>query len=103
MTISPGLVAPIALPTCACRASIVVQNSYGFGESSLQVRYQDLPGVPGAQPNSVYEGEEHLILDAGTCSDSNACNTWGATVTGGGGSKHVKVRWNGTNWTIVGK
>jgi hypothetical protein len=103
MTVSPGLVAPIALPTCACRASIVVQNSYGFGEASLQARYQDLPGVPGAQPNSVYEGEEHLILDAGTCSDGNACNTWGATVTGGGGSKHVKVRWNGTNWTIVGK
>lgn len=28
--------------------------------------------------------------------------TWGATVTGGG-ANHVKIRCNGTNWTVVGK
>lgn len=34
-------------------------------------------------------------------SDSNT-NTWGATVAGGG-SNHVLARYNGTNWTVVGK
>ena len=28
--------------------------------------------------------------------------TWGATVAGGG-TNHVLVRYNGTNWTVVGK
>jgi hypothetical protein len=29
--------------------------------------------------------------------------TWGANVTTGGGSNHVAIRWNGTNWTVIGK
>ncbi len=36
--------------------------------------------------------------------DIDNCNTavWGATAAAGG-SNHVKVRYNGTNWTVVGK
>lgn len=34
-------------------------------------------------------------------SDSNT-NTWGATVAGGG-SNHVLVYYNGTNWTVAAK
>lgn len=36
-----------------------------------------------------------------TITDSST-NTWGATVTGGG-SNNVSARWNGSNWTVVGK
>jgi hypothetical protein len=41
------------------------------------------------------EGEEFDITDCNTA-------TWGATAAGGG-SNHVLVRYNGTNWTVVGK
>lgn len=34
-------------------------------------------------------------------SDSNTA-TWGATVAAGG-TDHILARWNGTNWTVVGK
>jgi hypothetical protein len=36
-----------------------------------------------------------------TVTDSNT-DVWGATVAGGG-ALNVKVRYNGTNWTVVGK
>jgi hypothetical protein len=41
------------------------------------------------------------IGDIANVSDSNTA-TWGANAAGGG-SNHVLVRWNGTNWTVVGK
>lgn len=53
-----------------------------------EVAFASLPGSPVA-------GEIANV------SDSNA-NTWGATVAGSG-SNHVQVRWNGSNWTVVGK
>lgn len=34
-------------------------------------------------------------------SDSNTA-TWGATVAAGG-TNHILARYNGTNWTVVGK
>jgi Pectate lyase superfamily protein len=40
---------------------------------------------------------EGLILNL---SNANA-NTWGVNVTGTG-SNHVMVRWNGSNWTVIG-
>ena len=60
--------------------------------------YDNLP--TGA---NVTEGDEFMISDAatGNCDDA-ACN-WGTNVTGGGGLLHRKVRWNGSNWTVVGK
>lgn len=44
---------------------------------------------------NVLEGDEFNISDSNTA-------TWGATVAGSG-STHGLVRWNGTNWTLVGK
>ncbi len=44
---------------------------------------------------NVIEGDEFNISDSNTA-------TWGATA-GGSGSNHVLVRWNGSNWTVVGK
>lgn len=45
---------------------------------------------------NLLEGDEFNISDATTA-------TWGATVSAGGGSNHVLVRYNGTNLTVVGK
>jgi hypothetical protein len=45
--------------------------------------------------SNLLEGEEFDITDCNTA-------TWGATAAGGG-SNHVLVRYNGTNWTVVGK
>lgn len=45
---------------------------------------------------NVLEGDQFTITDSTT-------STWGANVTTGGGSTRVLVRWNGSNWTVVGK
>ncbi len=45
---------------------------------------------------NVLEGDEFNI------SDPNSA-TWGANVTASGASGRVLVRWNGSNWTVVGK
>lgn len=45
---------------------------------------------------NVFEGDEFSISDANS-------TTWGANVTGSSPGNHVLVRWNGTNWTVVGK
>ena len=44
---------------------------------------------------NVFEGDEFSITDSTTA-------TWGFTAAGSG-SNHVLVRYNGTNWTVVGK
>lgn len=77
---------------------------YVSGLNNLSMTFTSLPGQAGADSNvALIEGQEYDIVDAatGNCSDS-ACN-WGANVTGGGGSLNRKVRYNGTNWTVVGK
>jgi hypothetical protein len=43
---------------------------------------------------NVLEGDEFDIGDSNTA-------TWGA-IGAGGGSNHVRVRYNGTNWTVMG-
>lgn len=58
--------------------------------------YASLPGNVGSNSNyPVQDGMEYPIIDSNTA-------VWGATVAGGG-SNHVKVRYNGANWTVVGK
>ena len=53
--------------------------------------YSQLP-----QTTNVIEGDEFSVSDANT-------STWGATVSSGGGSTHVLVRYDGTNYTVVAK
>lgn len=45
---------------------------------------------------NVLQGDQFTISDPNT-------NTWGANVTASGASGQVLVRWNGSNWTVVGK
>lgn len=57
-----------------------------------------------ALPETTFSGLGALVAGTGTLaniSDSNT-NVWGALV-GGGGTNHVLVRYNGANWTVVGK
>lgn len=53
---------------------------------------------------NVTEGDEYMISDAlaANCADGS-CSTFATNVTGGGGALHRKVRWNGSNWTLVGR
>jgi hypothetical protein len=60
----------------------------------LVYTYANLKGV-STNPVAV-EGNEYNISDS-------TVNTRGTNVTVGGGSNHVKVRYNGTNWTLMGK
>jgi hypothetical protein len=45
-------------------------------------------------PSPAQDGMEYNISNSNTA-------TWGATAAGGG-TNHVKVRYNGTNWTVMG-
>jgi hypothetical protein len=68
---------------------------YTTGLNSLNRTFTSLPGQAGANSNfPVYYGMEYDIVDSTTA-------TWGATVSGGGANK-VRVRYNGTNWTVMG-
>jgi hypothetical protein len=53
-----------------------------------EVAFASLPGSPA-------------IGELANVSDSNTA-TWGANVADGG-ANHILARWNGTNWTCVGK
>jgi hypothetical protein len=60
------------------------------------MNYADLPGQSGVHVDEGAKvGDEYDIANSNTA-------TWGATAAGGGSNK-VKVRYNGTNWTVVGK
>lgn len=78
-----GLVAWV-LPTNAYTAQFVQCNTAAVWTLS------QLPSG-----GDVLEGDEFNISDSSTA-------TWGANVTTTG-SNHVLVRWNGSNWTVVGK
>lgn len=60
----------------------------GTGVIIPEVAFDSLPASP-------------VIGQIANVSNSNT-NTWGANVAGGG-SNHVQVRWNGSNWTVTGK
>jgi hypothetical protein len=48
-------------------------------------------------PSGGWQAEGLLV----SISDSPTA-AWGAKVTAGGGANHVWIRWNGSNWTVVG-
>lgn len=92
----------------------VFQNTGGSGIWSLpsstnSIVFENVDGAPAAAANvlPVYartyanlpanptEGLMCDVTDATTA-------TWGATVSAGGGANNVKVRFNGTNWTVMG-
>jgi hypothetical protein len=58
-----------------------------------QMHFSDLPDNGATVPqDGPYEGQEFDIVDGATAA-------LGATVSGGGGGGHYKVRWNGSAWT----
>jgi hypothetical protein len=57
-------------------------------EGPDSVLFSNLPVAPKS-------GTVWVITDSTT-------TTWGANITGGGGST-VLAQWNGTNWTVIGK
>jgi hypothetical protein len=70
--------------------------------STLDVRgvvsgmhFRDLPGQTSVSQAGPLMGQTYDILDA-------TVNTFGAAVTVGGGTNAVRVRYNGTNWTVAG-
>ncbi len=59
------------------------------------MQFHDLPGQGGfSAPPTAVEGMQFNIINSNTA-------TWGATAAAGG-SNHVLVRYNGTNWTVMG-
>lgn len=54
--------------------------------------FTDLPGSP----------IDGMIFDISNASITGGSSVWGGVVTGGG-TVHARVRYNGTNWTAVGK
>lgn len=79
-----------SLPTKAHTVALINCNysdaitSYAISQTFT---FANLPANPA-------EGQEFNITDSNTA-------TWGATAAGGG-ANHVKVRYNGTNWTVAG-
>ena len=54
----------------------------------VEFTFADLPADP-------FVGQEVNLSNANTA-------VWGANITGTG-ANHVLARWNGSNWTVVGK
>jgi len=82
--------------------TVVGGGAAGHGSSTVTLgRTGDVVGNPPTTYSglpacsSTLEGFEKSVSDA-------TVNTWGTTVSAGSGSYHVKVRCNGTNWTVVG-
>jgi hypothetical protein len=62
------------------------------------MNYADLPGgASGAVQPGPTEGQEYDIIDSNTAASGN----FGSTLSGGG-TNHVKVRYDGSNWRISG-
>lgn len=74
---------------------ITPSNAYTaqFLNSNVQPIYT-FAGLPSG--GNVLEGDEFNISDSNTAS-------WGTNVTAGGSTNRVLTRWNGSNWTVVGK
>jgi len=87
----------VALPAGSKKAGISLDQCTF---ASLNMVFADLPGQTGVWLNTYVgakEGMEYDITDA-----TIAGGVWGGIVTGGG-STHCRVRYNGTNWTAMGK
>jgi hypothetical protein len=66
----------------------------------MNMAFTSLPGQAGASGSIlVVEGMEYDIVDGQKSGTGTAL--FGDTVVGGG-AQHIKVRWNGTNWTRSG-
>lgn len=83
----------VIYPTMDKRAGVVFFNNALL--SAMSMTFAALPGQAGVTIATPIEGMEYNITDCNTA-------TWGATAAGGG-SNHVSVRYNGTNWTVTGK
>lgn len=82
------------VPTASSSAAGIAFNN--CDSPALILTFTKLPGQAGADTNlTLKEGLEYDISDSNTA-------TWGATAAGGS-SNHVMVRYNGTNWTVMGK
>lgn len=77
--------------------------THGIGQPFTDVSYsQSDPGSPTGSGgtaiinynNNAFEGDCYNVSDANSA-------TWGANPLGGG-SNRAKVRWNGSNWAVVG-
>jgi hypothetical protein len=62
---------------------------------AFTLAFADLPGQAGVAIATPVEGMEFNITN------DNSAGTFGAT-SSGGGTRHAKVRYNGTNWTVMG-
>lgn len=74
------------------------------GVSGNNVTYsQTNPGSPTGSGGSAVINYQNNALEGNyyNVSDSDV-STWGGNPVGGG-STHAKVRWNGSNWTVIGK
>jgi hypothetical protein len=83
-------------PLCSGGAASA-KNFWCTYAATGELIFSTLPGTPaiGTLAN-ISDGK------ASNCGDS-ACTAFGTTVTAGAGALHLAVRWNGTNWTLVGK
>jgi hypothetical protein len=65
--------------------------------SAITRTYAQLP----QSATGAVEGMEYSITDSPIPAYSGTSNC-GAVITSGGGTNHIKVRWNGSNWIIMG-
>jgi len=70
----------------------------GYPSPLAKMVFADLPGQSGVYQPGPFEGQEYLIIDSPTAASGN----FAATVGSGGGSNHVKVRYDGSAWKISG-
>jgi hypothetical protein len=54
--------------------------------------------IPPAGGGWIGEGMTVSIVDC----PINPIGNWGTNITTGGGSYHAMIRWNGSNWTVIG-
>jgi hypothetical protein len=98
-TISSGNQTPTELSVDNCRSGLPVMSQQPeialSGFSGKIIHWPLRARVFNDLPTSPYAGMEANIADA-------TANTFGATVSAGGGSRNVKIRYNGTNWTVIG-
>lgn len=73
---------------------------YVTGLNNLNMTFTCLPGQAGASSNMpVIEGMEYDIIDGAKSGGGSAIF---ADIVVGGGSQHIKVRYDGTNWRRCG-
>jgi hypothetical protein len=77
-----------------------INDGSASGLSNLAMTFTSLPGQAGANTNmQLHEGQEFDIVDGQKTGTGTAL--FGDIVIGGG-AQHIKVRYNGTNWTRCG-